>query len=135
MHSKEQLSLVHSASIRPEDFLRFVEIPPFPRLWANLKLEDRDLQALQIGIMAAPSLHPVIPGTNGLRKLRFSKPGSGTGRRGSFRVLYTYYSDYGIVLLMAIIAKNDQDLTKADLNALSSVIARSKILLDKGIIR
>ena len=69
MHSKEQLSLTHSATLRPEDFLRFVEVDPFPRLWSSLKLEDRDLQALQIGIMAAPSIHPVIPGTNGLRKL------------------------------------------------------------------
>jgi hypothetical protein len=136
MHSKEQFSLIHSATIRPEDFLRFVEIEPFPRLWADTKLEDQDLQILQIGIMAGPTDHPVIPGSNGLRKLRFSTPKNNTGKRGAFRVYYSYFEDYGIVLLMAILAKNRQrDLTKADIHALAQVLARAKILLDKGVIR
>jgi hypothetical protein len=125
MHSKEQFSLIHSATIRPEDFLRFVEIEPFPRLWADTKLEDQDLQILQIGIMAGPTDHPVIPGSK-----------NNTGKRGAFRVYYSYFEDYGIVLLMAILAKNRQsDLTKADIHALAQVLARAKILLDKGVIR
>jgi hypothetical protein len=120
----------------PEELFRFVEIEPFPRLWSNLDLEDEDLQSLQILIMAAPTAHPVIPGSKGLRKLRFSRPGSKTGKSGSFRVYYAYFDEYGIVLLMAIIAKNERsDLTKADLNALGSVIERARKLLDKGVIR
>jgi hypothetical protein len=91
MHSKEQFSLVHPATIRPQDFLRFVEIEPFPRLWADTKLQDVDLQILQIAIMAGPHDHPVIPGSNGLRKLRFSSPKGNAGKRGSFRAYYAYF--------------------------------------------
>jgi hypothetical protein len=135
MHSKEQITVVHPASLRPEDFLRFVEIDPFPRLWSELKLGDESLQALQVGIMASPSAYPVVPGAGGLRKLRFSKPGSDSGKRGSFRVYYTYFEEYGIVLLLAIIAKNGHDLTRGDLNALAMVVDRAKKLLEKGVIR
>jgi hypothetical protein len=122
--------------MRPDDFFRFVEIEPFPRLWSNLKLEDQDLQSLQKRIMAAPTDPPAIPGSKGLRKLRFSRPGSKTGKSGSFRVYYAYFEEYGIVLLMAIIAKNEQsDLSRADLSALGLVIERAGQLLDKGVIR
>jgi hypothetical protein len=115
----------------PEGLFRFVEIEPFPRLWSNLNLEDEDLQSLQIHIMAAPTSHPVIPGSKGLRKLRFSRPRSRTGRSGSFRVYYAFFEEYGIVLLMAIIAENERsDLTKADVNALGSVIERAGKLLE-----
>jgi hypothetical protein len=136
MHSKEQFSMIHFTTIRPQDFLRFVEIEPFPQLWADTKLEDPDLQILQIGIMAGPTDHPVIPGSNGLRKLRFSTPKNNAGKRGGYRVYYSYFEEYGIVLLMAIIAKNRQgDLTKADIHALAQVLTRAKFLLDKGVIR
>ena len=121
---------------RPEDFLRFVEIEPFPKLWSRQGLEDRDLQALQMTIIAAPSAHPVMPGSSGLRKLRFSRPGSGSGKRGSYRVYYAYFQDFGIVLLMAIIAKNEQpDLSKADLNTLAPILDRVKKLLETRVIR
>ena len=83
-----------------------------------------------------PSSHPVIPGSNGLRKLRFSRPGSHSGKRGSYRVYYAYFEGFGIVLLMAILAKNERsDLSKADLNALASILVDVKKLLDERMIR
>ena len=86
--------------------------------------------------MSGPADHPVIPGSNGLRKLRFSAPGSHQGKRGSYRVYYAYFDAHGIVLLMAIIAKNAQsDLNKADVKALGGVLSRVKTLFDQGIIR
>jgi len=128
--------LVHPASIRPEEFLRFVELDPFPQLWSKLKLDDVCLQALQIGIMAGPTKHPVVRGSHGIRKLRFSKPGSNSGKSGGYRVYYVYFQEYGIVLLMAVIAKNEQaGLTKADLNILAPIVDRAKSLPDKGAIR
>lgn len=136
MHSKEHHTLSHSASIRPEDWLRFVQIDPFPRMWSQLQLKDEDLRALEIGIMASPAGYVVIPGTGGMRKLRFSTPDSGRGKRGSYRVYYVYLADYGTVLLMAILSKGEKaDLSKADKNALATVIARLKSLLERGAIR
>jgi mRNA-degrading endonuclease RelE of RelBE toxin-antitoxin system len=118
------------------DWLRFVQIDPFPGQWSRLGLTDDDLRSLEDSIMTAPEMGPVVPGANGLRKGRFSPPGSGRCKSGAYRVFYVYLPDHGIVLLMAIIAKSAQaDLTKADKNALAKVIGRLKKLLDQGLIR
>jgi hypothetical protein len=86
--------------------------------------------------MAAPDGSPVIRGTGGLRKLRFATPDSNRGKRGSYRVFYVYFPDFGTVLLMAIIAKSDEsDLTKADRNALAQVINGIQSALERGAIR
>ena len=86
--------------------------------------------------MASPSARPVIPGCGGLRKLRFARRDSDRGKSGSYRVFYVYFPEYGIVLLMAILAKSDKsDLTKADKSALARVISRIKHLLERGAIR
>ena len=136
MHIKEHRSLTYSATFRPQDWLRFVEIEPFPRLWASFKLTDEDLRALQTAIMALPQNAAVIPGGGGLRKLRFSKTNSDKGKSGSYRVYYVYFPDYSIVLLMAIVDKTKRaDLNKSDVSALSQVISRVKALLDRGVIR
>ena len=128
--------MAHSAALRPQDFLRFVEIEPFPRMWSGLKLEDEDLRALQTLVMAMPRDAAVMRGSGGLRKIRFSKNHSDQGKSGSFRVYYVYFPEYGIVLLMAIVAKSNRPgLNKADLNALAPVISRFKKLLDQGVIR
>ena len=128
--------MVHSFSFRTEDWLRFVQIDPFPRLWAKLRLTDEDLRALEIDILASPSVSPVNPGCGGLRKLRFSTRDKKRGKSGSYRVFYVYFPEYGIVLLMAILARSDKaDLTQADKNALAQVISEIKHLLDRGVIR
>ena len=128
--------MIHPASFRPQDWLRFVQIDPFPRMWSSLKLSDDDLRVLEVAIMSLPERPPVISGAKGLRKLRFSKAESDQGKSGSYRIYYVYFPEYATVLLMAIIAKNVQsDLNKADLNALSQVVTRFKHLLDQGAIK
>ena len=86
--------------------------------------------------MASPTRYQVIPGAHGIRKLRFSRKGSGQGKSGSYRVFYLYLPEYHHVLLMAIIEKAGQsDLSQAAKNSLAKVVDRLKGLLDKGIIR
>ncbi len=136
MHARETRAVSHPATMRPEDWLRFVQIDPFPRQWKDNGLDDDDLKALEIGIMAGPSRPPVVPGSNGLRKLRFAKASSGMGKRGAFRVFYVYFAEYGTVILWAILGKSDQpDLTRDDIKFLGQQIARLKALLDGGKIR
>ncbi|MEW4568603.1 hypothetical protein AB1L88_12130 [Tautonia sp. JC769] len=133
MHSKEHLTLVHNAVLKPQDWLRFVQIDPFPGQWSRLGLSDHDLRALELLIMTAPEEGAVIPGTQGLRKARFSTPDSGRGKRGAYRVFYVYFPEHGIVTLMAILAKGQQsNLSKADCNALAAVIGRLRRLLNQG---
>lgn len=128
--------MVHPAPVRPEDWLRFIHLDPFAGQWHRLKLGDEDLRALEVCIMASPDQGAVVSGAGGLRKVRFTAPGSGKGKSGSYRVFYVSFPDHGHVVLWAIIAKGEREnLTKADRNAIAKQIERLKGLLDKGVIR
>ena len=53
----------------------------------------------------------MIPGTGGLRKIRWG--GSGRGKRGGVRVIYYWAGAQDTILLLMMFAKNDQsDLTR-----------------------
>src|SRR5262245_50552389 len=122
--------------MKPQDWLRFVQIPPFPNQWDRLRLNDEDMRGLEVCLMAGPTTGAMVPGTNGLRKCRYSSSRSGRGKSGSYRVYYVYFAEHGIVMLMAIISKSEKsDLTKADRNALAKVIERLERLLDQRVIR
>ncbi len=96
-------------SVKPEDFLKFVELDQFRDDWKDLDLDvESDLFVLQVAIMADPSGPPVISGTGGLRKLRFSPPESHSGKSGAIRVCYVFYEEYCLVLLVTAYAKSEQ---------------------------
>lgn len=110
-------------SFRPERWLTFVRFPSFTREWERLGLDDADLRALEVEILKDPARSPVIRGTGGLRKLRFAGPGSGRGKSGAYRVCYASFSEFGIVALVTVFGKDEQDtLTPADCNAIAAVI-------------
>ena len=88
MRSREHHKLIHPASISPLNLLNFVHMPWFAAEWSRLGLDDEDLRFLEISIMVHPEHGDVIRGADGLRKGRFSPPGSGRGKRGAFRYFY-----------------------------------------------
>lgn len=49
-------------------------------------LDDADLAVLQRTLAANPEAGDLVPGTRGVRKLRWTRPGM--GKRGGLRVLY-----------------------------------------------
>ena len=60
----------------------------------------------------------IIQGTNGLRKIRWSR--SGMGKRGGVRVIYYYYDETAPIFLLAAYAKSSQgNLTSQDKQVLS----------------
>ena len=92
----------------PEDLLDFIELPQFTKRWETLGLDDEDdLTALQLAIMSGPKAWPVIRGTHGLRKLRFTPERWKTGKSGGARVLYVYFDAFGIVLLCLVYGKDE----------------------------
>lgn len=136
MHSEERHTLVHSPALRPEDWLRFVQLPPFPNQWDRLGLGDDALRSLEVLIMAAPRMFPVVRGTDGLRKLRFSPPDLAAGKSGGFRVFYLFLEEFSMVILWAIIHKAEaENLTKAEQNAIRAQVQRVRLLLERGMIR
>lgn len=98
----------------------FIEFRPFNRRRAEL-LDDDDLRALQDVLLANPEAGPVIPGSGGLRKLRWSAPGS--GKRGGVRVIYYLLAPRRQILLLMMYRKNEQDdLSPEQLRALRMLV-------------
>lgn len=122
--------------ITPKDFLTFVELDGFRDDWERLGLNDDDLNLLQVAIMSAPTWYPVISGTGGVRKLRFSPGRMKRGKSGAFRVCYVYFEEFGIVLLAIAYGKNERDnLTTAEKNALRQYVARQQKQFSEGYFR
>ena len=67
----------------------------------------------------------MIPGTGGLRKLRFAPPGWRAGKRGATRVVYAYLVTGEAVYLFTLSGKNEQsDLTPDEKRAFRRVLQR-----------
>lgn len=56
-------------------------------------LADEEYRELQTALVNRPHLGAVIPGSGGLRKMRWSRPGR--GKRGGIRVIYYLGRDPG----------------------------------------
>ncbi len=88
---------------------------------ATRKLMDDEERAELVDHLAySPAAGTVIPGTGGIRKLRWGL--EGRGKRGGARVIY-FFHDAGMPLfLLTAYAKNERDdLSHADYNALQQV--------------
>ncbi|HUE14911.1 MAG TPA: hypothetical protein VMR25_12150 [Planctomycetaceae bacterium] len=93
----------------PKDFAEFIHTRIFDAVWEALGLNDDDLWCLQSAIMSAPKRWPVVPGTGGARKIRFSPTDWPMGKRGALRVLYAYFDEYKVVALGLIYPKRERE--------------------------
>ena len=78
------------------------------------------------GTQSSPSWRTIrrralIPGSGGLRKVRFAKPGK--GKRGGYRTIHYYAADDVPVFLMALVAKGETDISAAERNQLKKEVA------------
>jgi hypothetical protein len=103
-----------SDEFKPEDYVSFIELSPFTRLWEKLGLTDDDLFLVQLAIMCNADGPPVIQGTNGIRKLRFVRKGSGTGKSGGMRCCYKFISERNTAVLALVYPKSVQENISAD---------------------
>lgn len=79
--------------------IRFIETPVFTRQIVGL-LDDDDYAALQAALVFQPESGDLIPGTGGLRKVRWGESRRGRGKRGGVRVIYYWYVDDSLVYLV-----------------------------------
>lgn len=84
-------------------------------------LSDEDYRALQLQLVRHPTVGAVIPGTGGLRKLRWAT--QGRGKRGGARVIYFWHAKSHHILMLFIYPKNERtDLTAKQRETLRRVI-------------
>ena len=81
----------------------FVETPLFTRLVKDY-LTDDEYRSLQTALASNPEAGPVIPGSGGVRKLRWSL--AGQGKRGGLRVIYYVRSLEGVLWMLTLYPKN-----------------------------
>ena len=95
----------------------------------NELLDDEQYRLLQWILVKAPDSGKIIPGSGGLRKLRWA--GSGRGKRGGIRLIYYWFPKQDRLLMLFLFAKNEQaDLTAQQLKTLRLVVQRE--LDEKG---
>ena len=105
--------------------MRFVETAVFTRALMSL-LSDDEYRSLQLALMLRPEAGDLIPGSGGLRKLRWSL--SGKGKRGGTRLIYYWQLGSEIIYMLFIYAKSRQgDLTPEQLKTLSRRQGESKM--------
>ena len=84
----------------------FIESRLFTRLVQEY-LPDQEYSELQRSLMGNPEAGDVVPGSGGIRKLRWGAPGR--GKSGGYRVIYFVKRTSGVFWMLTIYPKNVKD--------------------------
>jgi mRNA-degrading endonuclease RelE of RelBE toxin-antitoxin system len=85
-------------------------------------LSDDQYRFLQLELARQPTAGPVIPGTGGLRKLRWAL--AGRGKRGGARVIYYWHAASATILMLFVYPKNElEDLSRSQRELLRRIVA------------
>ena len=108
-----------------ERLVTVVETPEFIARTAKLMSEE-NRQALIEHLARYPTAGDVVPGTGGVRKLRWAL--QNRGKRGGARVIYFFHDAEMPLFALTVFAKNERaDLSQSDRNALRHL---TKVLVE-----
>jgi hypothetical protein len=100
--------------------MTIIETPIFTRLIKTI-LTDEQYRELQNKLIARLDAGKIIPGSGGIRKLRWGV--SGRGKRGGNGIIYFWFSQQEIILMLLIYPKAEQDdLTSDQLRTLKNLV-------------
>jgi mRNA-degrading endonuclease RelE of RelBE toxin-antitoxin system len=98
----------------------FLETPSFTRRIREL-LSDEAYRALQLALGHRPEQGVVIPGTGGIRKIRWGQ--EGRGKRGGIRIVYYWHRQTERIYMLLTYPKSEQDdLTTDQARTLSRLV-------------
>ncbi|HQR42877.1 MAG TPA: type II toxin-antitoxin system RelE/ParE family toxin [Gemmatales bacterium] len=96
-------------------------LPGFTKAWRKLKIGKPAFELLLTDLTDDAEAGDVIPGSDGLRKLRIKLPGR--GKRGGGRVIYALYRRRTRILLAAVYSKSErEDLSQDELDTLRQAL-------------
>ena len=107
-----------------DKMITIVEFPAFQeQVGKCIQTDERD--ELFSFLAKEPLSGDEIPGTGGIRKLRWG--GKGKGKRGGLRVIYYFYNESAPVFLLAVYGKEVQeDLTPQQKKQLTALTKKLK---------
>lgn len=84
----------------------FVETQLFTRL-VRVYMSDAEYSELQAALVRNPTAGQVIPGSGGIRKIRWAAPGR--GKRGGYRIIYFLRHAEDVIWMLTMYPKNVAD--------------------------
>jgi mRNA-degrading endonuclease RelE of RelBE toxin-antitoxin system len=84
----------------------FIETPFFTKALSHY-LEDDEYAKLQNYLNGQPEAGALVPGSGGVRKMRWGS--AGRGKRGGVRIIYYLRSAHGEIWMLTIYGKNVRD--------------------------
>jgi len=100
--------------------MKFIETPIFAKEVQTL-LEDDEYKSLQSALLLRPEQGSIIPGSGGLRKIRWANKGK--GKRGGLRVIYYWDPKTESFYMLLIYSKSKKDdLSQDQLHILSQLV-------------
>ena len=98
----------------------FIETPIFTKLVIDL-ISDDEYRKLQLALVLRPEAGKIIPGSGGLRKIRWKSGGS--GKRGGLRLIYFWDVPEDRIYMLIIYKKAKQkDLNPNQLKILRNLV-------------
>ena len=88
--------------------MRFVETTAFQKKIDAL-LEPDEFKDFQNELIDNPEKGAIIPGTGGVRKVRYAHPARGKGRRSGIRVMYYLQTQEDTFYFLLAFGKDEQD--------------------------
>ncbi len=97
-----------------------IDTPIFTRR-IQATLSDEEYRLLQNHLVNRPDSGKLMPGSGGLRKVRWAA--GGHGKRGGIRVIYYWFVSPEVVLMLFVYLKNERDdLTPDQLKQLKRIV-------------
>jgi mRNA-degrading endonuclease RelE of RelBE toxin-antitoxin system len=84
-------------------------------------MDDDEYKLLQQSLAERPEQGTLIPGSGGLRKIRWRVQGK--GKRGGTRIIYYWATQANTILMLFVFRKNEaSDLTPKQIQALRKIV-------------
>ncbi len=104
----------------------FIELSLFSR-YRDSYFSDEQFVKLQKHLLKNPQAGSVVPGSGGVRKLRWQR--AGTGKRGGLRIIYYVQDEKKRIWFLTLYSKSAREnITARDLRQLREVINNAKII-------